>query len=444
MRKKVLNSLQIKFMLILIGVLWLSSITSFMLVITFGPNIINTELQSNQTEIAYSMKEIARRTDLNPEEIIPLYHNLFYQITIIEDDVQEKYDLELEELQGLKEGEILYINGHHGKMPVTLFTFDDQYLSISLIKNNRIIDIVRYIIAASLLISVLTGSCLMAMIARRLLKPIQQLSSAMKEVARGNFDLSIEQKCDDEIGQLTQSFNKMAKELKGIEYLRKDFINSVSHEFKTPLASIQGFAKLLKNQPIPTKQSEDYTDIIIQESGRLSKLCTNILNLSKLENQQIVIRQSYFSLDEQIRRTIVLLEPEWSSKNLELLIELDTAIYYGEMELTQQIWMNLLSNAIKFSPDDGIIRVELIQTEDDIEVSISDNGIGMSLDTQSRIFEKFYQADKSRARVGHGLGLSIVKRIVELSDGQIIVQSKLGEGTTMTVKLKNNKEINCI
>ena len=444
MRKKVLNSLQIKFMLILIGVLWLSSITSFMLVITFGPNIINTELQSNQTEIAYSMKEIARRTDLNPEEIIPLYHNLFYQITVIEDDVQEKYDLELEELQGLKEGEILYINGHHGKMPVTLFTFDDQYLSISLIKNNRIIDIVRYIIAASLLISALTGSCLMVMIARRLLMPIQQLSSAMKEVARGNFDLSIEQKCDDEIGQLTQSFNKMAKELKGIEYLRKDFINSVSHEFKTPLASIQGFAKLLKNQPLSTKQSEDYMDIITQESGRLSKLCTNILNLSKLENQQIVIRQSYFSLDEQIRRTIVLLEPEWSSKNLELLIELDTAIYYGEMELTQQIWMNLLSNAIKFSPDDGIIRVELIQTEDDIEVSISDNGIGMSLDTQSRIFEKFYQADKSRARVGHGLGLSIVKRIVELSDGQIIVQSKLGEGTTMTVKLKNNKEINCI
>jgi len=227
----------------------------------------------------------------------------------------------------------------------------------------------------------------------------------------------------------------MTRELKGIEYLRKDFINSVSHEFKTPIASIQGFAKLLQKGNLSEEEKQEYTNIIVEETSRLSNLSSNILKLSKLENQEMIDRKAIFSLDEQIRRSILLLEHEWSKKNICFDIELDSVKFPGDEELLQQVWINLLGNAIKFSNDNSSITVRLHGSASFVKVKITDTGIGMSEEIQPRIFEKFYQGHKSHSYDGNGLGLPLVKRILDLCDGKIHVQSSLGKGSTFIVQL---------
>ena len=233
--------------------------------------------------------------------------------------------------------------------------------------------------------------------------------------------IQIENHRDDEIGQLTKNFNKMIRELKNIEYLRKDFITNVSHEFKTPLASIQGFAKLLMSESLPDEERKEYAAIILEEASRLTNLSSNILKITKLENQEIVEKRTLFPLDEQIRKSILLLEPAWSKKNIEFDLDLEKSQFSGDEELLQQVWINLLDNAIKFSNESGIISVRLRQNKKNVTVEIADNGIGMNEETKKRLFEKFYQGDKSRG--GRGLGLSLVKRILDLYGGKISVES---------------------
>ena len=208
---------------------------------------------------------------------------------------------------------------------------------------------------------------------------------ATTEVARGNFSVRVREPLDAEYGTLTRNFNRMAEELSGIETLRGDFISNVSHEFKTPLASIQGFAKLLQDDSLSDSDRCEYTQIIIDETTRLSKLASNILNLSKLENQTTIANKTRFSLDEQIRKIILMLEPEWSKKNINLDIALDDIYYFGNEELMGQIWQNIINNAIKFTPDNGVIKVQLYRTESNITVRISDNGIGISHEAKEKI-----------------------------------------------------------
>ena len=220
-----------------------------------------------------------------------------------------------------------------------------------------------------------------------------------------------------------------------MEYLRKDFINNVSHEFKTPIASIQGFARLLKNNKLTLEQFNDYTDIIIEESERLTNLSSNILKLSQVENQAIAYKRESFSLDEQIRKTILLFEEQWSEKELELDIELQKVDYLGDEDLIKQIWINLLSNAIKFSKPKGRIAVSLDSGSKWIRIVIEDNGIGIAEENQGRVFEKFYQEDTSHGAEGSGLGLSIVKNVIELNKGHIYLESELNKGTRFIVEL---------
>ncbi|MPN28184.1 Alkaline phosphatase synthesis sensor protein PhoR [bioreactor metagenome] len=220
-----------------------------------------------------------------------------------------------------------------------------------------------------------------------------------------------------------------------MEYLRKDFMSNVSHEFKTPIASIQGFVEIIKDNKLPPEKFNEYTDIIIEETKRLSNLSSNILRMSKLDNQFIQSRPTKFSLDEQLRKTILLFEEQWSSKNLDLDINLEKVSYEGDEELVQQIWINLIGNAIKFSYDNGSIHVSLKQKKQDLVVKIKDEGIGISEESKPRIFEKFYQGDASRSKSGNGLGLPIVKRIVEICNGTISFESKEGLGTCFTVTL---------
>ncbi len=270
--------------------------------------------------------------------------------------------------------------------------------------------------------------------------PIVGISNATKEIASGNFDVRIEEtRRRDEIGELQRNFNRMAKELQSNEYLKKEFISNVSHEFKTPLAVIQGYANLLGKEGVSEAERKEYAQLIAKESGRLSNMTTNILRLSKLDNQVIKAKQSSFILDEQIRQAVLLLEPKWRGKQLEFDLRLPDIRYYGDEELLSQVWVNLIDNAVKYSYERGKVQITLSKMDNAVCVAVRDNGIGMNEETRLRAFEQFYQGEASHAKEGNGLGLSIVKRIVMMHGGKVDVKSASGKGTEVRVWLPLNE-----
>ena len=270
------------------------------------------------------------------------------------------------------------------------------------------------------------------------LHPIRKVIGATRKVAAGDFSVQIQLKGVEELEELSQSFNKMTRELSTIETLRSDFVNNFSHEFKTPLMSIQGFAELLEEGNLSAEEQKEYAGIIIAESKRLATLATKTLALSKYESIEILADKAPFRLDEQIRRSVTFVEQQWMAKGLDVSVELEEILFTGNEDLMQQIWLNLLDNAIKFSPQCGNIHIRLQWHSDAIRFTIQDEGIGMDEQTQARCFDKFYQEDESQSKPGNGLGLAIVKRIVELHNGSVEVQSRPSQGSMFTVILKRS------
>ena len=268
---------------------------------------------------------------------------------------------------------------------------------------------------------------------------VSRISEGLREIARGNFKARVPEKdkkeAVTELGDLERTFNQMASDLDGIEMFRNDFINNFSHEFKTPIVSIRGFARRLQSENLTEEERREYIDIIVSESERLSVMAQNVLLLTKLENQSIVSEKTEFYLDEQIRRCILLLEKNWSEKDIELDLDLEELKFVFNEEMLSHVWINLLSNAVKFTPAGGKISCSLRSRGENVVFSIRDNGNGMSEAVKSRIFEKFYQGDGSHATAGNGIGLNIVKRVVDLAHGEIRVESEIGKGSEFTVIL---------
>lgn len=287
------------------------------------------------------------------------------------------------------------------------------------------------------LASIIIGTVLSKFVGQRTISKIMDISEATKQIASGNFDVCLDEESMRvvEFQEMAKNFNIMAKELANTEMFRNDFIVNVSHEFKTPLSAIEGYAMLLQKKGLSEEKRMEYTARILYNVKRLTTLTGNILLLSKLENQEIGIARETFCLDEQLRETILLFEEQWTAKNIELDIELDNADYTGNKELLSHVWQNIIGNAIKFAPQEGKVRVFLRAGTDSVSVAISDNGDGMDEQTCKRAFEKFYQADSSRAEKGNGLGLTLAKRIIDLHGGEITVISEKGKGSTFTVSL---------
>lgn len=270
---------------------------------------------------------------------------------------------------------------------------------------------------------------------RRALDPMRKVIDATRKVAAGDFSVRVELKGVGELRELSSSFNKMMQELASIETLRSDFVNNMSHQFKTPLMSLRGFAKLLKEDDLSDEEQQEYLDIIIAESERLASLATKTLALSKYEHVEIIADKTTFRLDEQIRQTVALAAPQWAAKNLDIRLELEEILFYGSEDLIQQIWVNLLDNATKFSAQGGKIIILLQKESDNVRFTIHDDGIGMESKVQTHCFDKFYQEDASQSQTGNGLGLAIVKRVAELHNGSVDVRSTPGEGSTFIVNL---------
>lgn len=285
---------------------------------------------------------------------------------------------------------------------------------------------------SSIIISVIISLALWI----KVLLPLGNISAAAKLVAKGDFSVRVKPcKSLRELDELTENFNRMVQELGSIESFQSDFVTNISHEFKTPLAAIEGYATLLQDPSLSKEAQNEYTRIIIDSTKQLSSMAGNILLLSRLEKQEIVTNKTYFKLDEQIRQAILLLEPLWEKKHLDLDISLSSARCYGNAELILQVWMNLLQNAIKFTPAGGTLSVSMKASPCEATVSIADTGIGMDENTRRRIFEKFYSSNRDPAHKGNGLGLSITKRIIDLINGSIEVESEPNEGSCFTVHL---------
>ncbi|WP_223110733.1 HAMP domain-containing sensor histidine kinase [Paenibacillus sinensis] len=286
------------------------------------------------------------------------------------------------------------------------------------------------------LFSLVIGTTITIEVGRRILSPIKDFSNAAKEIANGNFDIYLnESHRVNEISDVAHHFNIMVQELRSIETLRNDFVVNVSHEFKTPIAAIEGYATLLQEDNLSREEHDEYTGMIIESARQLSTLSGNILRISKLENQEMLTELTEYRLDEQLRQALLLLESMWTPKQLNLNIDLDELRYYGDEELMMQVWLNILGNAIKFTPEYGEISVSLHLDGPWISVVISDTGIGMPPGVRKHIFEKFYQGDPARSAAGNGLGLPLVARIISLSRGTIEVSSEPGQGSTFMVRL---------
>lgn len=292
-----------------------------------------------------------------------------------------------------------------------------------------------------IMLCVLLGMALTVFFTNKALKPLCKVIDAIHKVSQGDFDVQVNLKGIGELEELSQSFNKMTFELSSIETLRKDFVNNFSHEFKTPIVSMQGFARLLKDGELKEEERQEYLDIIIAESERLVELSTNVLSMSKYENVKIITDKTCFRLDEQIRRVILLMEPKWTEKEHLINIGLEEIVFNGNEEFTKQIWINLLDNAIKFTNPKGTIHINLARSKQGVLFTIKDNGPGMETQTLKHIFDKFYQGETSHSISGNGLGLSIVKRIITLCKGTICVESEPGKGSSFSVFLPD--EMTC-
>ena len=275
-------------------------------------------------------------------------------------------------------------------------------------------------------------------------RPVKRITEATAKMIDGDFSVRIEPTArlgsDDSFGEIIECINKMARELSSVETLRSDFIANVSHEMKTPLSVIQNYGRLLQSENLSEDKRIEYATAITDASRRLSDMMANILKLNRLENQEIYSNPTAFDLGEQLCECLLQYESAWERKNIEIETDIqDNVSVIADAELLSLVWNNLFSNAFKFTDTLGKVALTLTADTEYATVKISDTGCGMSAEVGAHIFEKFYQGDASRATQGNGLGLALVKRVVDIIGGEISVESAVNVGTTFTVKIRRSQ-----
>lgn len=284
-------------------------------------------------------------------------------------------------------------------------------------------------------ISLVIGIILALLFRRFILKPLYSAYYALNCIAEGNYDVEIKPQGIRAIAKVAREINSTAKELRSIEIMRNDFINNFSHEFRTPIVSIEGFAKILKDENLSPEEKEEYLNIIISESHRLSELSSNILILNRLDNQNVLSDKKIFNISEQIRLCVVLLENKWSQKDISFDFSGDDYEFNGSEQLLQQLWLNIIDNAIKYSPCGGEIFIRVFKRNGNLFFTFTDKGKGMTEHELKHAFDRFYQGDINHKNSGNGIGLSVSKKICELHGGKIAITSEPDNSTTVEITL---------
>lgn len=273
-------------------------------------------------------------------------------------------------------------------------------------------------------------------------KPIKKINNGLNQIMSGEFNTKIEKLRPIEninhLNSIIDQINKMSSELASVETLKTDFISNVSHELKTPLTIIGNYGTLLQSEDLDDEQRLEYARAITSTTHRLADLITNVLRLNKLENQQIYPDMKKYNLSEQLCECLLQFENIWEEKNIDMKTNIEDDVFiYADNELLSLVWNNLISNALKFTDENGLVSVELKIEEEYVVITIKDTGCGMSAETGKHIFDRFYQGDTSHAIQGNGLGLALVKRVIDVVNGEIFVQSELGIGSKFEIRLKN-------
>lgn len=429
------GNLRFKFVMSFFATMLIAGTIASLIVIMFVGFGISGTLLESQEKAVQTMRELVAddANDRTINEVLDMCTAGLYSIQQVPED-SPKVQKHLDELNN---NLVVAIKSPMVPLGGSLFKIGGNYYEISVFPNSTMMVLIIIVIIVAIATVIAIGTILSSYVGKRFLKPIRSLVSATEKISKGDFTVQVKTPSNRELRELVNNFNRMTKSLGSIDTLGKDFLNNVSHEFKTPIASIRGFATLLKDDDISAQEREEYLDIIINESDRLSQLSSNILSLSRLENQTVLTDCSEFSLDEQLRRVILTLEPQWSEKRIDVEVKLEPVTILANEELLWQAWMNIIGNAVKFTPEDGWIGISLTTESDNAVVKISDNGIGMNEEQSKRVFDKFYQCDKSHSGLGNGLGLSLAKRIIDLSEGGITVESEEGKGSAFTVSLPN-------
>ena len=430
-----MNRISIKLAGFFLSILLVSTVLSFALAILFSHDIAD-EIVQEQRKMAHIMHSLEERTELSIDNIVSVTSTDAYPVTPIE-DLEEIEALDIP--QGIRDridtGKIVSMDSGRFDTAITIIRLGDRYATIGVHPGNTLLSMLASRLWNSMATYVAIAAVLVILLTRRVVHPVLRLNEATKQVATGDFTVQLKSERNDEIGQLTDNFNRMVAQLQTIDHLRQDFISNVSHEIKTPLSSIHGFARLLNKSELSPEERSEYAKVISKEATRLSNLASTMLELSRLENSERIDEKHSFRLDEQIRHVVVLLEPQWDRKNIEFDIELQPVRVEANEELLQQLWQNLLSNAIRFSHDSGWITISLVVNNGTATVAIRDYGIGIRPEDSERIFEKFFQVEQAHSGEGSGLGLSLVKRIVDILGASITVDAAPGEGSCFTVHL---------
>lgn len=274
-------------------------------------------------------------------------------------------------------------------------------------------------------------------------RPVEKILEATERITAGDFSVRIATDHPygryNEFDRIIEDLNRMTAELSKTEVLRSDFVSNVSHELKTPLAIIENYSTAIRDAEIDRETRERYADVLIATAKRLSSLVTNILKLNRLENQQIRTEQTSVRLDEMLSDAILQFEDRIEEKKLELDCDLDEIAIVSDPNYLEIVWNNLISNAVKFTDAGGSIRVSLKEERGAAVVRVSDTGCGISKETGEHIFDKFYQGDTSHAQEGNGLGLALVKKVIDVLGGEISAESEVGKGSTFLVRLREGK-----
>lgn len=434
-----IRKIYIKLILVFLFISLVGNAAAFTIASRTTEHDLSADLTELMTGVAGTARDVYEEGQASVGTIERLYSSGLISVRFYNDagEVRNNYKLSDAELASVNGIPALFepkgSEEDRRKGPVSVVRSADRYIVATLSPKGLFLSL-RELLMRVCFLSLAIGSLLMLIASGIVVKPVRKLSAATEKIARGDFDIRIENNRKDELGQLIKNFNIMAKELAGMEMLRNSFISDISHEFRTPLTSIEGYAKLLRGSATDAER-EEYAGIIMEETKRLSALSGNILLLNRIENENISLTKTTFRLDEQIRQVILSHENKWSSKEIDLQLDLDECLCEGNEQLLYQVWLNLFDNAVKFSRAHGVIEVTLRKLDGRSVFSITDYGKGMTAEEQARMFEKFFTGDRSRNTEGNGLGLSIVKRVVDMHRGRIEYTSKYGEFTQIKVIL---------
>ncbi|CAN7644237.1 HAMP domain-containing sensor histidine kinase [Paenibacillus sp. LjRoot153] len=452
-----IKSLYLRVVLTFLAIVVASVLVAFPLAMYFFTNMISTQFQSEM--LAVGRQIVTLSNEVQPKNLYSFVAgsnrlNENYLFTLFDSNgeplgqipnVKGRPRIQSSEVADVLKGHIYKsldlsapLRGINSiKVGVPLIVGDQSY---ALFIHTNITDAARRqlqtLIVSVLAIVLIVGSILILIASRYLVNPLKKLTLATEKLARGNFNVNVNVNNKDELGKLAESFNHMAGELKQLEQMRQDFVSNVSHEIQSPLTSIRGFSKALRGADIAEVDRVKYLEIIERESERLSRLSENLLKLASLESEHHPFHPTIYDLDEQLRRIVVFYEPQWSMKELDMDLALPRVKIFADSDQLSQVWINVIGNAIKFTSTGGHIYIKLVPLRDRVQIWIQDNGIGIPIDEQVRIFDRFYKVDQARQRdSGSGLGLAIVRKIIDMHDGSIEVQSEVGKGTLFLIVL---------